>query len=1062
MRRNNRNTEKKTFTSSVDTFFPTRVGETIQQMFGQKDDSTEAPETSDVGIVSLDAFYANPPEKKIPLSVTTFTNWAAAFDIELSADPQTTDDMVAAIKSLSGNEQKEFVKELLRDAGVDIDGPKGKEALFLQHIRPKQPIVGGKRVPDDPIDCFLHVFRMKGETAAKKPREKPIEAPQPQTPVETEPAAWYDAAAWTEILTKGERRTARPEQVGISKEINLYDGLPVTAEDGICLELSSDLPTSLHPEQDAPVALFDESAGHPTVVACGHLQGKLFGVKGCPRLVLPAEEFDSDLLARKSSFQLAVLCQSGRDAKQAGDTKKVAYFVLPCSHVTWNEVEETEQTLCIDFGTSNTTAGSYGVLDEASDEPEIVTFPDVTDIGADGLPTQKEMLPTLVYVKHLDRAEDTVSYAFGYEAARAIVAQNYTPMASVFHEIKAWEGVLDAQERVQDEDGAAGKLVRRAIVKAYLEYVIQQAEHHFKHHFRKIHFSAPVKLKESFIQEMKKTFDDAYDVRDAQDSLDEGVAIVYDLIHRACLNARNAMKPVVHDCLILDCGGGTTDLALSTYTIENKRGYQKLTLDTKSEGGNANFGGNNITYRILQLLKIKLAASIREPQKQPPTVQELIPAYEERIMLRLDKAKYDALDAIEAAKLEGREHAEDAGAAITRRNKKIYQKLDEAYDKAEALVPTRFDEEENNYKATLWKRNFYSLWKMAENIKIQFFRAENVVDFRFNRADDYRVLHVDDKSYYLNILEPDGTVERIEQPMKDVAVTIKEINRLICPDLYALLLDLLPEDLAKTDCYYQLSGQSCKINLFNDLMKEFIPGRDIRSAKLSDDEDVDDDEAAQTNDAEPQAQDKQKTGLKMACLRGCIRYVRDCERGDVQLELKMAAPKLFYQVFEHRSYGDEKRLSGGEDGVPETQLIFFPTSQAKSTVFFVIDPQGEKSVQDFRYNFQPAGSGEAFSTTAAILDQLKKETYLAEKDEDTEEILDTILRDLENDDETPVPKGQSRQSLLLLPATAGYGFLIVQIGKSVDADGKTTFYLSDKEFHKFREEARAFFFDGRH
>lgn len=1062
MSRNNRNTRRRTLTESLRESFlhSTSAGETIQQMVGQKEDE---PEASGAGLVSLDAFYANPPHKKIPLSVETFTNWAAVYEMDLAADPQTTDDMVTAIQELSVNEQKKFIKELLQEAGVDIDGPKGNEMLFLQHIRPKQPVVNGKRVPDDPIDCFLHVFRLKGEAAVpqttkKKAKEKQTEPPQPpEPPIDGKEPAWYDAAAWTEILVKGERRTARPEQVGVSKEINIYDGISVTAEDGICLELSPDLPENLRPEPEAPIALFDESAGQPTVVACGRLQGKLFGVKGCPRLVLPAEEFYGDVLAYKSSYQLAVLCEGGRAAQQAGDVESVAYFVLPCSHVMWNEVETTDQTLCIDFGTSNTTAGSYGILDEASDEPEIVTFPDVTDIGADGLPVQKEMLPTIVYVKHLDRKADTVSYAFGYEATRAIVAANYTPMASVFHEIKAWEGVLDVPEPVQDEDGAAGKIPRREIVKAYLEYVIQEAEHHFKHHFRKIHFSAPVKLKESFIQEMKKTFGDAYDVRDAQDSLDEGVAIVYDLIHRACLNAWDSDTPVEHDCLILDCGGGTTDLALSKYTIENKRGYQKLTLDTKAEGGNANFGGNNITYRILQLLKIKLAASLRDPMKQPPTVQDLIPQYEERIMLRLDKAKYDALD---AAERDGQEPAGAAGAAITQQNKRIYQKLDEAYEQAEALVPTRFDEEENNYKATLWKRNFYSLWKMAENIKIQFFRAENVVDFRFNRADDYRVLHVDDKSYYLNVLEPDGTVERIEQPMKDVAVTIKEINRLICPDLYALLLDLLPEDLAKRDCYYQLSGQSCKINLFNDLMKEFIPGRGIRSAKLSEVEE--DDGAAAQPDSAPKVPDKQKTALKMACLCGCIRYVRDRERGDVQLVLKMAAPKLFYKVYTHRGRGDEACLYGDAKGVPQTDLIFFPTAQAKYTVFYVKDPQGEKSVQEFRYDFQPAGSGEAYSTTAALLDRLKKETYLAEDEEGTEAALDKILRMLEDEDETPVPKGEARQSLLLLPATGGYGFLIVQIGKSVDKDGNTTFYLSGEEFHKFREEARAFFFDGRH
>ena len=58
--------------------------------------------------------------------------------------------------------------------------------------------------------------------------------------------------------------------------------------------------------------------------------------------------------------------------------------------------------------------------------------------------------------------------------------------------------------------------------------------------------------------------------------------------------------------MIIDCGGGTTDLTSGLFRINNNRVSYIVDLETKYENGDTNFGGNNLTYRIMQMLKIRI------------------------------------------------------------------------------------------------------------------------------------------------------------------------------------------------------------------------------------------------------------------------------------------------------------------------------------------------------------------------------------------------------------------------------------------------------------------------
>ena len=97
-----------------------------------------------------------------------------------------------------------------------------------------------------------------------------------------------------------------------------------------------------------------------------------------------------------------------------------------------------------------------------------------------------------------------------------------------------------------------------------------------------------------------------YDI-DTKHMLDEGTAVIYNSIHNM-IEKKRYYPGEQTQALIIDCGGGTTDLASSRFIIDNDNVSYKVNIETTYENGDTNFGGNNITYRIMQYIKIMFAA----------------------------------------------------------------------------------------------------------------------------------------------------------------------------------------------------------------------------------------------------------------------------------------------------------------------------------------------------------------------------------------------------------------------------------------------------------------------
>lgn len=705
-------------------------------------------------------------------------------------------------------------------------------------------------------------------------------------------------------------------------------------------------------------------------------------------------------------------------------------------------LENTSDILCIDFGTSNTTVGLF-----CQTEARIVKFTDTTSSERKESP----LCPTLVYVNRIGNIDpvterpDDVEYMFGYDARKILIESDYNPKGTMFFEIKRWITSTDVVEEISDGEKYA-YIERKEIIRAYLEYILQTAKNYLKLNFVNLHFSAPIKLKANFINFLKKEIfrPDEYNIMPPEKSIDEGMAIVYcyvsEKIERDDLNAVSSIEndgKKSENIITIDCGGSTTDIVSCKYSyFKTDTGY-KLDLETKFEKGNPNFGGNNITYRIFQFLKIKLADyySSSEQNESSLTLElsDLINCNQNVVLNNIDnyyegKSNSDHLD--------------------------IYDTLDRNSKKSENILPTDFNGDskyaESRKTSSYVKRNFYYLWQLAEQIKIEFFSQNNNVEHRLASADDNRKIHIDTKNLYFYIKNPDSTGPRLKatreierfHELPNIVVNTKELTALLRPDIYSLLSSIFYFDQNKYD-YINLSGQSCKINLFQDLLKEFIPGKALRSS-----------------DTPYVSVDPNK--LKMDCLYGCIAYVRDCTYNRINPTIKEVSQNIIYNVFISR--GDDRfqrhALINGDDYSSSnhslcaspihidqyevfggmTTISIYNTLGAKDLVYsFNLDiytdyTNSQTSKEIFLSNIDTSFKNELIRRgysnieNYCVFDEYGNST--------DEKLLDNLIKNIR---QIEVNENGKKILIFAIPNKDGYGFVLYQIVK-VNEGGSIRYY----------------------
>ncbi len=556
---------------------------------------------------------------------------------------------------------------------------------------------------------------------------------------------------------------------------------------------------------------------------------------------------------------------------------KMDYYKIGIENLEIRELEETSTVLCIDFGTVNTALGAY--LD--SNYVENIPTNDILNGNIvldkinyvkfdDGERKYREIFPSIVYVENCEE-EGNIKYLFGYEAVRKLEMNNYMVNGSLFYGLKRWVSSHEEKERITDELGNMLYIKRKEIIKAYLKYIVGRAEYVFKCKFKKIHASSPVKLKEQFLDMFQEIFlieekgERYYEYEIIKkNAMDEAIAVLYNTIENQ-IRKGSYKENEEYSALIIDCGGGTTDLAACKYRIRNEKIFYYLDIRTSFENGDENFGGNNLTYRIMQFLKITLASEYERQEKV--TIENLINFDTDMIYKVIDEYSVE----------------------------KIFEKMDREYERSEKIIPTRFAKFENKMSEEYRKikNNFYMLWEAAEEMKKEFFTSDGRLRTKFNVQGihkDRNDLHMTKlKAWNLYIMGK-GTFRKVtDYPAR--VFTIKEIEKIVKADIYGMLRKFLNtyynEGILFEYSLIKLSGQSTKINTFQEVLKEFVPGKMIEYKELSHRDDYE---------------------LKLNCLDGAIKYLDYKRFGHMELNIENEVPLVPYSVWAEKYTGEKIRI----------------------------------------------------------------------------------------------------------------------------------------------------------
>lgn len=673
------------------------------------------------------------------------------------------------------------------------------------------------------------------------------------------------------------------------------------------------------------------------------------------------------------------------------------FYKVPITDLEIKQLETTETILAIDFGTTNTTAGAY--LDH-----EYVTSPSSHDLLNNRVqlgsinfvkfynPNSKddewiEIIPTILTVADCSNP-DNVKYHVGHEALKDLKKNGYTGLQTKFQSIKRWVNNYGKVEEIIDSNGNTATVPRSQVLREYLLYIIRTAEHQFKCRFKHLHISSPVKLKNQFL-DMFKTILPEYEI-ETDHALDEGMAVLYNTIANLIDND-SFIDGKEYKALVIDCGGGTTDLSSCRFSVEDGHISYNIDIHTTYENGDTNFGGNNITYRIYQYMKI-VFANYYTRGKNAYDIDSLIDIPGKDIYRYVDEYGLEA----------------------------VYEKFEQVYREAEEILPTKFKEYENRTRDEYLRvrNNYYFLWELAEEMKKEFFRRTGILRSRFysdsnvQKENDLNITTVD--RWSLTIRENNQYREVYEYP--NIIFNIKEINHLIKADIYNIVKEFL-EDFYQSGqlsdySIIKLTGQSCQIDVFREALKEFVPGRSIEFRQKS-----------ENMSKVPE--------LKLACLRGAIRYLNARKIGMIEANVTNDAPVVPYTVSALTHNREEKLLISNFERLNQIHGSISRPLGVSEVEFFV---QGHESNTLLKYTYLN-----------------RKENYMPVVYEDIASYYEDHIPQNETDS---IDNGEVK--FFVFAGESHWGFHVVPVARKDDQ-----LFLGRKEFFAFETDLSELdFFDG--
>ena len=570
--------------------------------------------------------------------------------------------------------------------------------------------------------------------------------------------------------------------------------------------------------------------------------------------------------------------------------ENIPAYCLQLLNFKVNEPADLKMPVAIDFGTSSTTAGVLDFankIDSAKFNNEKITHA----IFYDNDDNEINLIPTMIGVKSLENP-DKPEYVFGYDAVKlsSYLDEGYT----IFYDIKRWIADYDKEEELTDNFGRRVFISRKKILREFFIYIIYSLEDYIKGRVKSVHISGPVKQKGKFQRMFQEILSD-YAVEKTE-MIDESVAVLYNTISELIetKNIRNRQK---YSALVIDCGGGTTDISSCTFSVDDHRVAYSIDIETSYENGSTDFGGNNLTYRILQALKLKIVETLcRQYLNRSPIIKARREFYGEKDLF--DQQTFMKASAIPTLKnllknfnVTVFRYIDEHGVAA------VYKDLEQAYMLAEEILPTRYNDWKARNRADYFRvrTNYYFLFMIAEKIKREFFKNYGILrvllavegnrdkpgrNWEINRQyEDYAedTIKIPLDKWRLTLKNSDGLT--LIKNLPDISFSVFEVEPILNPDIYNIIRQLLDPiyESGEIEDYrlIKLSGQSCKIELFRTALKEFVPGKLIKSKQKFD-------------------SPSDKNELKMSCIDGALKYLRDKKFGYADIKIKNRRPHLPY------------------------------------------------------------------------------------------------------------------------------------------------------------------------
>lgn len=741
------------------------------------------------------------------------------------------------------------------------------------------------------------------------------------------------------FLKKTVKRSLEAQDISIPAKIVLYEKLGIDVSDNYNV-MSSDLLT------EGNVLLVDDENEVCTVFYLKENKG------GGYRL-LKNQEVPIVAFSKKQYYLLFLNSEASESiydiymGKAGSVPHSIKVQKVPLLDIQIKAEQASNSPLIIDFGTSNTTAGTYN---------QDGSFRMIEWEGS-------QIIPSIIGVTGIK--DEQPEFLFGYDALAYQKSLHFDQDLPIFYDIKRFMSGIERKEHIITDTGIRLKVPRQTLIREFLLYMIQLAKQQFKCSFSEIQFLAPVRQKKKF----NKIFQELLPEYTVGCSLDEGMAVLFHSI-KSLIDQNSYEKRQTYRALIMDCGGGTTDLTSCEFSIDNNRVAYAIDMRVSYENGDTNFGGNNITYRIMQVLKIRLAG-MHAPLKR------------------------------------------NSFRNIDRNGKqKLYQELDDVYNQAEAILPTKYKDYEDNSIAHYFrvKHNYYYLFEIAEQIKREFFYNDLLYELIIGTVpeNDAKKQIVMDK-WKLSVAR-DGSFTHLDECK--ITFYLYEVEALLKVEIYSLMKKFLERPFLNGELMdyeiIKITGQSCKSPLFMEALREFVPGRIIQDVREED-----------------------QNGLKLCCLQGALSYFQSKTLGYVEAHPVYTVGALPYEVCGVTHENEDKILIHSLQKRETTSWIS-RFKEGNQIHFYLKDIEGNL-LKGFHYDYR--------------ISEFKQATH--------EEIVEQVPNKIIQEETDHIINGETR--FFVWDSREDWGFYILPVLRDQDQ-----LHIGETSFFDFEDDTWEMnFFDGR-